>query len=52
MTGPELLLDRKPGKFGITVQEKLNKGKHGIGAILERKFSKTTTNNNGSNINH
>jgi hypothetical protein len=43
-------LDRKPGTFGVTSQENLNKGKHGIGAILERKFSKTTTNNNGSKI--
>jgi hypothetical protein len=43
-------LDRKPGKFGVTVQEDPNKGKHGIGAILERKIITTTTNNGGAKI--
>jgi hypothetical protein len=31
-------LDRKPGKFGVTIQENPNKGKHGIGAILEKNI--------------
>jgi hypothetical protein len=47
--GKTQFLDRKPGRFGVTVQENPNKGKHGIGAILTKKIDKTTSrNSNGS----
>jgi hypothetical protein len=45
--GKTHFLDRNPGKFGVTVQDNPNKGKHGIGAILEKKHWTTTA--NGSN---
>jgi hypothetical protein len=45
-------LDRKPGKFGVTIQENPSKGKHGIGAILEKKHWRTTANGrNNTKIN-